>query len=77
MALSCALPLWRASSDAGADAERDVESGEKEGDSNKLVKIYEEEILVMMAGDEKPTFLATPAFTKASSFGDKNGYERG
>ncbi|XVE95344.1 hypothetical protein REPUB_Repub02eG0088700 [Reevesia pubescens] len=61
----------------GADAERDVESGEKEGDSNKLVKIYEEEILVMMAGDEKPTFLATPAFTKASSFGDKNGYERG
>ena len=51
------------------NAERDLESvaGEKQGDSaNKdSVKVYEEKILVIMAGDDKPTFLATP---KASSF---------
>ncbi|KAG5034141.1 Protein GLUTAMINE DUMPER 3 [Glycine soja] len=50
------------------NAERDLESvaGEKQGDSaNKdSVKVYEEKILVIMAGDDKPTFLATP---KASS----------
>ncbi|XVF48229.1 hypothetical protein PTKIN_Ptkin03bG0173000 [Pterospermum kingtungense] len=58
----------------GAAAERDVESGEKEfGDSDKQVKVYEEKILVIMAGEEKPTFLATPVSNKASSFGDKNG----
>lgn len=52
--------------------ERDVESGEKdeEGDGGKAVKIYEEKILVIMAGDVKPTFLATPVCSKASSFAD-------
>ncbi|KAG5018548.1 hypothetical protein AAZX31_06G056600 [Glycine max] len=52
------------------NAERDLESvvgGEKQGDSanKESVTVYEEKILVIMAGDEKPTFLATP---KASSF---------
>ncbi|XVE53496.1 hypothetical protein DITRI_Ditri03aG0007900 [Diplodiscus trichospermus] len=75
--LILACSYWRLSgcldnNSEGADAERDVESGEKEGDSNKQVKVYEEKILVIMAGDEKPTFLATPVSTKASSFGDKN-----
>lgn len=51
------------------NAERDLESvvgGEKQGDSanKESVTVYEEKILVIMAGDEKPTFLATP---KASS----------
>ncbi|RDY01613.1 Protein GLUTAMINE DUMPER 3, partial [Mucuna pruriens] len=43
--------------------ERDLESGaEKQGDSaiDESVKVYEEKILVIMAGDDKPTFLATP-----------------
>ncbi|XP_022751817.1 protein GLUTAMINE DUMPER 5-like [Durio zibethinus] len=76
--LILACSYWRLSgrldnNSEGADAERDIESGEKEGDSNKQVMVYEEKILVIMAGEEKPTFLATPVFTKASSFGDKNG----
>ncbi|XP_072980106.1 protein GLUTAMINE DUMPER 2-like [Typha angustifolia] len=41
---------------------------------------YEEKILVIMAGDEKPTFLATPISSRASSFGDhgkgKDGDEK-
>ncbi|KAL9439870.1 hypothetical protein AB3S75_018683 [Citrus x aurantiifolia] len=51
---------------------RDIESGDKgqEGDAAKSVKVYEEKILVIMAGDEKPTFLATPVSTKPSSFVD-------
>ncbi|KDO67353.1 hypothetical protein CISIN_1g042254mg [Citrus sinensis] len=51
---------------------RDIESGDKgqEGDAANSVKVYEEKILVIMAGDEKPTFLATPVCTKPSSFVD-------
>ncbi|XWS70544.1 hypothetical protein CRYUN_Cryun03dG0056500 [Craigia yunnanensis] len=78
--LILACSYWRLSGrldndSEGADAERDVESGEKEaaGDSNMQVKVYEEKILVIMAGEEKPTFLATPLSNKASSFGDKIG----
>ena len=55
--------------------DRDLESGgEKEaGDNeNKVVKVYEEKFLVIMAGDQKPTYLATPMCPKAVSFGDEN-----
>jgi hypothetical protein len=34
--------------------------------------IWEEKILVIMAGDVKPTFLATPMSSRASSFGDRS-----
>ncbi|KAJ7966321.1 Protein GLUTAMINE DUMPER like [Quillaja saponaria] len=53
--------------------ERDLESSgdEKEGDSvnQGSVKVYEENILVTMAGDKNPTFLATPVGAKASYLG--------
>ncbi|KAL4334147.1 hypothetical protein GQ457_07G037230 [Hibiscus cannabinus] len=73
--LILACSYWRLSgrSDNHGEAERDVESGENEGESTKPVKVYEEKFLVIMAGEEKPTFLATPVCTKASSFGGKNG----
>ncbi|XVF89452.1 hypothetical protein PTKIN_Ptkin19aG0131300 [Pterospermum kingtungense] len=85
--IACALLIlacsyWRLSgrldnnsgTEGADDAERDVENGEKEGgDCNKQVKVFEEKVLVIMAGEEKPTFLATPVSTKSSSFGDKNG----
>ncbi|KAK8660854.1 hypothetical protein V6N13_051762 [Hibiscus sabdariffa] len=58
---------------AGEDAERDVESGGNDGDSNKRVKIYEEKVLVIMADEERPTFVATPVTAGTSSLGDKNG----
>lgn len=56
------------------DDDRDLESGtgegkEGEGSEGKVVKVYEEKILVIMAGDEKPTFLATPVCAKTASFG--------
>ncbi|XP_020237899.1 protein GLUTAMINE DUMPER 5 [Cajanus cajan] len=45
-------------------SDRDLENGggEKQSDSahTESVKPYEEKILVIMAGDDKPTFLATP-----------------
>ncbi|TKY74825.1 GLUTAMINE DUMPER 3 [Spatholobus suberectus] len=64
--LILACSYWKLSGQLQSEenAERDIESvgGEKQGDSaNKdPVKVYEEKILVIMAGDEKPTFLATP-----------------
>ncbi|XP_027333176.1 protein GLUTAMINE DUMPER 4-like [Abrus precatorius] len=40
------------------------------GDHRKKVPIkdYEDKILVIMAGDQKPTFLATPVYPNSSSF---------
>ncbi|XP_061374959.1 protein GLUTAMINE DUMPER 5-like [Gastrolobium bilobum] len=56
------------------NGDRDLENagGEKASDSakNESAKVYEEKILVIMAGNVKPTFLATPACSKSSSFGD-------
>ena len=70
-----ACSYWKLSrrSNNEEGGERDLESG-KEGDFAKQepVKVYEEKILVIMAGDERPTFLATPVATKFSSFGDEN-----
>lgn len=44
------------------NGERDMDIGEKQSDSEnkESVKVYEDKIVVIMAGDEKPTFLATP-----------------
>ncbi|KAG6706729.1 hypothetical protein I3842_07G235500 [Carya illinoinensis] len=58
--------------------ERDLESGAGEGkeagdSESKVAKVYEEEILVIMAGDKKPTFLATPVCAKAVSLGYGSG----
>ncbi|CAN8252236.1 unnamed protein product [Cochlearia groenlandica] len=56
--LACSYwSLSRRSNDA--DGEKQTESGEKEA-----VKVFEEKILVIMAGQNKPTFLATPVSAK-------------
>ncbi|XP_031276503.1 protein GLUTAMINE DUMPER 5 [Pistacia vera] len=73
--LILACSYWRFSSlldGSDQNGDRDLESGEKEqeGGSAKAVKVYEEKVLVIMAGDVKPTFLATPVCSKVSSFGD-------
>lgn len=47
-----------------------MENGEKEGDPATENKVYEEKILVIMAGDQNPTFLATPVYPKSLSFSD-------
>ncbi|KAE9609831.1 hypothetical protein Lalb_Chr07g0180201 [Lupinus albus] len=58
------------------ERDRDVEAGTAKNDDNyKPQKSYEEKILVIMAGQEKPTFLATPvsSITRSSSFGNNTG----
>ncbi|PON94573.1 hypothetical protein TorRG33x02_096080 [Trema orientale] len=81
--LILACSYWRLSGQMderdrqGGDDDRDemdLESGAGAGekDSGKgVVKVYEEKILVIMAGDDKPTFLATPVCAKVSSFGER------
>lgn len=51
-------------------AERDLEAGGDDavGDS-KPKPVLEEKFLVIMAGHEKPTYLATPLSSRTSSFG--------
>lgn len=82
--LILACSYWRFSNghlDNGESGEeRDLESGAdgKAGETRKVGPIvYEEKIVVIMAGDEKPRFLATPMSSRASSFGDNNGKNEG
>ncbi|GMI80939.1 glutamine dumper 2 [Hibiscus trionum] len=60
-----------------ANAGEDVKSGGNDGSSKKKKKmeVYKENVLVIMAGEEMPTFLATPASTKASPLGGFNDGE--
>lgn len=63
------------SGENGAGSERDLEAGESgKGDetAQKAPPVFEEKILVIMAGDAKPTFLATPMSSRSSSFGDNS-----
>ncbi|CAI9761069.1 unnamed protein product [Fraxinus pennsylvanica] len=75
--LILACSYWKFSS-YGGDGERDLESGEgnsSEGSETDAVKpppVLEEKFLVIMAGEEKPTHLATPMSSRASSFGNKS-----
>ncbi|XP_050371816.1 protein GLUTAMINE DUMPER 3 [Argentina anserina] len=56
------------------DGERDLEAGEggKGDEAQKAPPVFEEKILVIMAGDAKPTFLATPISSRSSSLGDSS-----
>ncbi|KAH7545236.1 protein GLUTAMINE DUMPER 3 [Ziziphus jujuba] len=57
----------------GGSGDRDLEAGEGKGDeTQKPPPVYEEKMLVIMAGDAKPTFLATPISSRSSSYGDNN-----
>lgn len=69
--LILACSYWKLS----AQEQRDLEAGngDGEGDSKpgnqKEPPVFEEKYLVIMAGQAKPTFLATPISSRASSFG--------
>ncbi|OWM89253.1 protein GLUTAMINE DUMPER 2-like [Punica granatum] len=54
----------------GTAGEGDVDVEAGTGDGRKPV--FEEKILVVMAGEVKPTFLAIPLSSRSSSFGDGN-----
>ncbi|KAJ1433528.1 hypothetical protein SESBI_06064 [Sesbania bispinosa] len=77
--LILACSYWKLSGylEGNGESERDLESGEGKTDQDqKSQRPYEEKILVIMAGQEKPTFLATPSMSsststsRTSSFGD-------
>ncbi|KAL3643191.1 hypothetical protein CASFOL_014006 [Castilleja foliolosa] len=75
--LILACSYWKLSGhfeNRGDDGERDLEAGEAEdgGKATALPPVMEEKFLVIMAGQEKPTCLATPMWSRASSFGSKS-----
>ncbi|RWR91358.1 protein GLUTAMINE DUMPER 5 [Cinnamomum micranthum f. kanehirae] len=77
--LILACSYWKLSGylENGDSNERDVENGdEKPVDSMKIPTSYEAKVVVIMAGDEKPTYLATPISSRASSFGDNKVGEK-
>lgn len=74
--LILACSYWKLSgfldNDAAA-ADRDIEAGDPNSDEKpKFPPVFEEKILVIMAGQAKPTFLATPISSRASSFGSNS-----
>ncbi|GKV00515.1 hypothetical protein SLEP1_g13190 [Rubroshorea leprosula] len=59
----------------GEQGERDLEAGEGKGDDAQKKaqpQVLEQKFLVIMAGEMKPTFLATPASSRSYSFGEKS-----
>uniref|UniRef100_A0A5B6ZI12 Uncharacterized protein n=1 Tax=Davidia involucrata TaxID=16924 RepID=A0A5B6ZI12_DAVIN len=76
--LILACSYWKLSGylDSGSNneaADRDIEAGDANSDEKlKAPPVFEEKILVIMAGQEKPTFLATPVSSRASSFGNNS-----
>lgn len=76
--LILACSYWRLSGQLQDEenGNRELENNnEKEGDSvnKESVKVYEEKILVIMAGDQNPTYLATPVCAKSLSSTDSLG----
>lgn len=77
--LILACSYWKLSGylENGDSSERDVENGdEKAVDSIKIPTSLDPKVVVIMAGDEKPTYLATPISSRASSFGDSKEGEK-
>ncbi|CAL9136812.1 unnamed protein product [Musa acuminata var. zebrina] len=57
--------------ESGGEADGDEEAPSDGGDEAKPPLLFEDSIVVIMAGDRKPTFLATPMSSRAASFTDK------
>ncbi|KAG8087499.1 hypothetical protein GUJ93_ZPchr0010g9814 [Zizania palustris] len=75
--LILACSYWKLSGylEGGAgrgDDDGSAVDGSKPAASDLPPPIWEEKILVIMAGDVKPTYLATPMSSRASSFGDRS-----
>lgn len=75
--LILACSYWKLSGYLEGGAGRGDEDGSgadgaKPAASDLPPPIWEEKILVIMAGDVKPTYLATPMSSRASSFGDRS-----
>ncbi|XP_020227181.1 protein GLUTAMINE DUMPER 3 [Cajanus cajan] len=68
--LILACSYWKLSGylEGNGESERDLEAGQGKTDQEqKPQRVYEDKILVIMAGQEKPTFLATPSVSSSST----------
>ncbi|KAL5185303.1 Protein GLUTAMINE DUMPER 4 [Glycine soja] len=64
--LMLACSYWRLTQESNNNNNNNVvKEGDDDSEKKEQPKVYEEKILVIMAGDHNPTFLATPS----SSFG--------
>ncbi|KAI3775324.1 hypothetical protein L1987_49895 [Smallanthus sonchifolius] len=78
--LVLACSYWKLSGYLDDDDRPDVESGNVNGDgisppeshNNRESSDMEEKYLVIMAGEDKPTFLATPSSSRTTSFGSSS-----
>lgn len=72
--LILACSYWKLSGylEGGAGEGGSGAGGDKAAASDLPPPVWEEKILVIMAGDVKPTYLATPMSSRASSFGDRS-----
>ncbi|XP_057799189.1 protein GLUTAMINE DUMPER 5-like [Salvia miltiorrhiza] len=78
--LILACSYWKLSNgEEGRDG--DVEGGAAEkgegGSAEKALPVFEEKFLVIMAGEVKPTYLATPISSKTASFDDEKLENKG
>ncbi|RYQ85161.1 hypothetical protein Ahy_B10g104654 isoform A [Arachis hypogaea] len=62
-----ACSFWKLTAIQSNDHEEEEQEEADEGTNKEQVKPYEDKILVIMAGHDKPTFLATPTSAKCSS----------
>lgn len=68
--LILACSYWKLSGRMQEENERDLESGDHKPENlsaKDFPVVFEEKIVVIMAGDVKPTFLATPVCTNKCS----------
>ncbi|PKA51361.1 Protein glutamine dumper 3 [Apostasia shenzhenica] len=76
--LILACSYWKLSGDLDGGDDGALSSGEESGKTDGAGRgpppppLYDERVVVIMAGDKKPTFLATPMSGRASSFGDND-----
>nr|KAJ0193329.1 hypothetical protein LSAT_V11C800415620 [Lactuca sativa] len=69
MILACSYAKYARDEENAGDGERDLEAGDDKPDNDKeLSSVFEEKYLVIMAGESKPTFLATPISSRPLMF---------
>lgn len=72
--LILACSYWKLSGRMQEENERDLEAGDHKPENSSAKDfpvVFEEKIVVIMAGDVKPTFLATPVCSNKSCFSEK------
>ncbi|KAG6491777.1 protein GLUTAMINE DUMPER 5-like [Zingiber officinale] len=68
--LLLACSYWKLSRRLEEDVPGDEGEGKTASEEAAPQPRYEEKVVVIMAGEETPTYLATPISSRASSFGD-------